>query len=225
MLVTSAVSPSGVDTIQVTSHMEERALKLLGQGYANGIVASALGVTDGRISQLLADPEFAARVQALRFEALQTSTKLDDTYNEIEDLLLVKLKKAVPMIMRPREILSAIHVINGAKRRGVASPESVAPTARIVNLVLPVTIQQKFISNINSQIVEVQDGEGNSQTLVTAGSAQLPDFAKLAGIGASRASSLTSGRPEESCGDKVEVEAGTSLTRSRLKEIPLAELL
>ena len=61
----------------VTSTTEEKALDLLGKGIANEIVASALGVTPARITQLLADENFAAEVQKRRFLNLQKNTMRD----------------------------------------------------------------------------------------------------------------------------------------------------
>lgn len=162
----------------VTTPTEERAKKLLGQGLSVSVVASTLGVTDARISQLMADSVFAAEVQKLRFESLQQSTELDDQYNSLEDKLIKKLERSLPLIQKPRDILASISVINGAKRRGQASPDSASLAAKVVNLQLPVAIQQQFITNVNKQITEVRDGSGHSQTLVTASSGSLDGFVK-----------------------------------------------
>lgn len=162
----------------VTSPTEDRAKKLLGQGLSVSVVASTLGVTDARISQLMADSTFAAEVQKLRFESMQQSTEIDDQYNSIEDKLIKKLDKALPLIQKPKDILAAINTVNGAKRRGQASPDSTSLAAKVVNLQLPVAIQQQFITNVNKQITEVRDGSGHSQTLVTATSGSLDGFVR-----------------------------------------------
>lgn len=162
----------------VTTPTEDRAKKLLGQGLSVSVVASTLGVTDSRISQLMADSTFAAEVQKLRFETMQQSTEIDDQYNSMEDRLLKKLDKVLPLINKPKDILQAINTINGAKRRGQAAPDSTNLAAKVVNLQLPVAIQQQFITNVNKQITEVRDGSGHSQTLVTASSGSLDGFVK-----------------------------------------------
>jgi predicted transcriptional regulator len=156
----------------------DRALSLLGQGLSTSVVASALGVSDARVSQLLADPDFAAQVQKARFESLQQSTAIDSKYNELEDALLGKLKKVMPLISRPRDILQAISTVNSAKRRGQSTPDTDALQAKVVNLTLPQIVQQKFIQNNYQQVVEVRDESGNSQSLVTASSGSLDGFAK-----------------------------------------------
>ena len=161
---------------------EERALELLGQGLSTGVVASALGVTDSAISQLLADENFASDVQKLRFDSLQKSTQLDSTYTDIEGKLLETLEENLPLINKPRDILSAINVINGAKRRGLDSPDSGALEAKVVQLTIPAALQQKFVVNIANQVTEVQ-GDQINQTLVTATAGDLDELVKEHGTG------------------------------------------
>lgn len=159
------------------SATETRALQLLGQGLSASVVASALGVSESRVSQLLAEEEFAKEVQRLRFENLQQSTAIDSKYNDLESKLLDKLEKVAPLITKPRDILAAISTVNSAKRRGATTADTDSLQAKVVNLTLPVSVQQKFITNINQQITEVRDDQGNSQTLVTASSGSLDGLA------------------------------------------------
>jgi hypothetical protein len=147
---------------------EERALALLGSGVAAESVASALGVTASYISQLLSDDHFANQVTTLRFENLQQHNQRDSTYDSLEDKLLAKLEKAIPMMYKPAEVLKAIQIVNGAKRRGQSAPEQVTNQQNIVNLVLPTVVLEQFTTNINNQVVKV----GN-QELLTLPSNQL----------------------------------------------------
>lgn len=142
---------------------EERALVLLGQKIPPESVAAALGVSPSRISQLLSQEEFAAKVATLRYENLQKHNQRDTTYDSLEDKLLDKLSKSLPLMFRPIEILKAIQVINGAKRRGQSAPESVVNQQTIVNLVLPTQITQKFTVNVNNQVISA--GEQNLLTM------------------------------------------------------------
>ena len=150
-----------------------RALELLGQGLGTSVVASALGVTDARVSQLLAEQGFAEEVQKLRFDSLQKSTSLDSSYTELEEALIGKLENVLPLINKPRDLLQAINVVNGAKRRGQDSPDSAAISAKVVQLSLPPALQQMFVTNVFNQVVEVKDGQGNSSSLVTIDSQSL----------------------------------------------------
>ena len=151
----------------------DRALQLLGQGLGTSVVASALGVTDARVSQLLAEQGFADEVQKLRFDSLQKSTSLDSSYTDLEETLLQKLENVIPLINKPRDLLQAINVVNGAKRRGQDSPDSASMSAKVVQLSLPPSLQQKFITNVFNQVVEVKDGQGNANSLVTVDSQSL----------------------------------------------------
>lgn len=143
----------------VTSTTEEKALDLLGKGIANEIVASALGVTPARITQLLADENFATEVQKRRFLNLQKNTMRDNVYDEIEDELLKKLKKSLGLIIKPDTLLKAITVINQAKRRGNTNTAAITDKTDIVQIAMPQIIKQKFVTNVNNQVIQVGERE------------------------------------------------------------------
>jgi len=147
---------------------EDRALALLGSGVNAEAVATALGVSPSRISQLLSDENFAARVTELRFNNLQQHNKRDNAYDTLEDKLLSKLERALPLMMRPAEILKALQVVNGAKRRGQSAPEQITNQQTIVNIVLPSQVVNKFTTNSNNQVIKA-----GHQDLVTMPSGSL----------------------------------------------------
>ena len=132
-----------------------RILELLGTGLSPEIVASAAGVTPSYISQLLSEPSFSAQVTQLRFNNLQSATNRDRKYDDIEDALIAKMQDLLPMMYKPLEVLRAITVINGAKRRGASAPETIHMNNTVVNLVIPTQILQKFTVNSANQVVEV----------------------------------------------------------------------
>lgn len=139
-----------------------RALELLGNGVNAESVSSALGVTPSYISTLIADPEFSEQLVARRYESLQKHNERDASYDAIEDKLLKQLESLRPLMMRPMEVLRAIQVVNAAKRRGSSAPESIVNQQALVQLSMPVTLIQKFTTNSNNQVVEVE-----GQQLVT----------------------------------------------------------
>lgn len=147
-----APAPSNHYSPGTTSSIEERARTLLGSGIAAESVAAALGVTPSRIAQLLSNETFAESVAKLRYESLQQHNKRDSHYDRLEDTLLDKLERSIALLYKPQDILKAISTINGAKRRGQSSPEQVTNQQNIVNLVLPVSIAQKFSVNIDNQV-------------------------------------------------------------------------
>lgn len=139
--------------------IEDRALALLGAGIAAESVASALGVTPGRISQLLSEQAFSDKVSTLRYENLQKHNTRDATYDSLEDTLLGKLESALPLMLKPSDILRAVQTINSAKRRGQSAPDQVVNQQNIVNLILPAVITQKFAVNIDNQVIRAGQQE------------------------------------------------------------------
>jgi hypothetical protein len=145
-----------------------RALELLGSGLRPETVANAVGVTAGRISQLLADPTFAEEVTKLRVGALQKHNVRDNAYDAIEDDLLGQFRTAMPMLMKPMEILKGMQVINAMKRRGVSAPEAIQQSSVVVTIVMPTKIVQTFTTNIHNQVINAGD-----QELITIQSGQM----------------------------------------------------
>lgn len=158
---------------------EERVLALLGQGISPEIAASAVGISPSRISQLVSDPIFAAKVAELRFSALLKHTKTDEVYDDMEYQLQERLKNLIPFMHKPMEILKAIQIINGAKRRGLSAPEQIHQQRTVVTLNMPVKLVQQYTTNIQvnstNQVVKAGD-----QELITASSTQVETLAKKA---------------------------------------------
>ena len=157
----------------VVSVTESRALKLLGDGIEASTVAASLGISQSRISQLLSDENFAAQVAELRYKNLAKHTERDNQYDEMENTLIERLKDCLPLMHRPMEIIKAIQVINGAKRRGSSTPEAITEKQAVIQLVVPVQIINKFQTNLQGQVVTV--GE---QNLLTIQSGALEGLAK-----------------------------------------------
>lgn len=135
---------------------ESRALHLLGQGIIPEQAAAASGLSASRISQLLSQEEFAARVAELRFDTLSKHNDRDAAYDSLEDQLLEKMKDCLPLMMRPQEILRAIQTINSAKRRGSSAPNSITEQHTVINLILPTQILTQFSLNPQNQVTAIQ---------------------------------------------------------------------
>lgn len=141
----------------VRSSTESRALKLLGDGLSPDVVASALGVSPSRISQLLSSDEFSQEVAELRYKSLAAHTERDGKYDDLEDVLLQKLKSSLSMVFDPMKISKILSQINAAKRRGASAPEHLTEKSAVVHLNMPTQIIQQFIANQNNQIVKIGD--------------------------------------------------------------------
>ncbi len=149
-------------TTAVPTSTEERALALLGQGFSAEVVASAVGVSPSRISQLLSQAEFASKVSELRYNNLAEHTVRDSKYDKLEDKLLDKLDSSLLFMSRPTEIARVLQAVNGAKRRGSSAPEALVEQKEVVKLVMPTIVNQKFTLNINGQVIQA-----GTQELVT----------------------------------------------------------
>lgn len=155
------------ETEKVYSGNSGRILEMLGNGLSPAIVATALGVSESLVSQLLGEESFSRQVTNLRFVNLQASTVRDRSYDSIEDKLLDKLKDLLPMMYKPMDVLRAITVVNGAKRRGSSIQENTVVHNTVVQLTLPVNIMNNFTKTADGHIVSTGD-----QDLVTIQSGQ-----------------------------------------------------
>ena len=153
--------------------MKERIIQLLGNGVSPAIAASAVGCTEGYISQLMSDEQIAARVSALRFDNLQAASNRDKMADSIEDSLLEKLKESIPMLMRPSEITRTLAVVNALKRRASSAPETMHIHNQVINLQLPQHTALRVSMSASREIIEVE-----GRTLVTMPSSQLLKEAK-----------------------------------------------
>jgi predicted transcriptional regulator len=147
---------------------------MLGSGIPQNQVALALGITESAVSQWMSREDFATKVADLRFQNLNRHTQIDDKYTELEEKLQAKLEKVLPLMTKPRDVVMALTAINSTKRRGAQIADTGAgKTSQVVNLTLPISIVQQYISNSNNQIVEVIDESGKSKSLITASSSSL----------------------------------------------------
>lgn len=156
---------------QALTSAETRALKLLGDGINPATVASAVGLSESRISQLLSDESFARQVADLRYQNLIKHNQRDLSYDEMEDALLAKLKDLLPFLMKPMEIIRSIQIINAAKRRGASAPDSIVQQHEVIQLVMPVQVINQFTLNQAGQVVRA-----GQQDLVTVQSGQLTNL-------------------------------------------------
>lgn len=159
--------------ISTTTATEERALRFLGEGHTIEVTASACGVSVSRISQLLSDENFAARVAQLRYDRLLQNGKRLDAYEEIEDKVLARLKESLSMIFDPLKLARILQVIAGAKPRTTFQPAELPAAQQVVPLVLPQFVVNHFTTNIHNQVTEIHSEQKAPQTLVTIQSSAL----------------------------------------------------
>lgn len=151
--------------------------RLLGRGASNKDVAEELGLTPSAVTQLAAKPEVAQKIEEAQATQLALSTKIDESYDRIEEKLLTQLERTIPLLMRPGEIAKVLQTVNGAKRRGAGHRASEEGPARILNLNIPIALQTKFVVNSANQVIEA-----GAQTLVTMPSSNISKMAEAQNV-------------------------------------------
>jgi len=135
--------------------MREQLLKLLGDSNLAPVqAAQATGLSEGYVSQLMQEEEFAAEVVARRSARLVKYTEHDGRIDSLEEKTLARLNEMVPF-MKPMEALRAFDTFNSAKRRSAAVSNTAAPTT-IVTLELPEAAHVHFkLSHGTNEVIEV----------------------------------------------------------------------
>lgn len=137
---------------------KEHAITLLAQGISTSQVAAAIGCDDSYISQLKADPEVQQQIAERSATQTLADVTFDTTLERAESLALEKIEKNLPFATLG-QAMAAFRVLNGARRRkdGVVSAADGGTTIN-VNLTLPANAMPRYVTNAQSEIVEV-DGK------------------------------------------------------------------
>lgn len=141
--------------------MKDKIKELLGMNIPANVVATAVGVSESYISQLLSEETFAKEVAELRIAYTTANAARDRNYDSIEDSLIERLTEQLESPLKftkTSELLAAIRVINSAKRR--AAPQELSSQlaqTNIVQLQLPEGSEfaAKFIVNKENQVLEI----------------------------------------------------------------------
>ena len=134
----------------------ERIKSLLGYITDQTRVAHIAGCDVSYISQLMSDPEFAEAVMVARIEQGERTVGMDRKADAIEDMLLDKLKRAMPMMVKPAEILRAYQVVNQARRRVPADTVGTgAGGATGVEIRMAARTALRFKVDASNEVIEV----------------------------------------------------------------------
>lgn len=154
---------------------ETRALELLSTGIEQVAVASALGITESRLSQIISQPEFTAALAEARYKQLAKHNETDNLYDKIERKLAEKLERSSDLMFKPQEIARTLSLVNGLKRRGASNPDSIVRQKNVVRLNIPIAVLNKFQMNAAGQVVSVETEDG-AANLVTMQSGNLKEL-------------------------------------------------
>lgn len=150
-------------TLKVYTGVAARLLSQLGCGVTQREAANACGVTEGLVSQLMAEPDFKAQL-VINFEkATQRAIDIDNNYEEIEKMATDSLRKLLPMLHTPSELIKVAMAANAAKRKTApkqeGSEDAIGNGKKVSRILMPQVIIQNFMMNPNSEIVQVGDRE------------------------------------------------------------------
>lgn len=138
-----------------------RVLSQLSAGATQAEVALACGVDKSYVSQLCAEEDFQKQIQQNIVKATTRAIEIDDNYEEIEKIATDSLKRLMPLMHTPSELIKLAQMANQAKKK--VAPKSVNPdengnnVGRILRVIMPSVIINNYTMNPNSEIVAVGD--------------------------------------------------------------------
>lgn len=141
--------------------MKEKIIEMLSNGIPQHLVASACGVSNGYVSQLMSDEGIFAQVAEAKIKNVEKSLLVDDMMDDIEALALEKMKALLPFITRPLDAARLFQTVNGAKRRTAEVVGLQNPTAPTVQINIATSAAVQFKLSSDQQVVEV---DGRSLT-------------------------------------------------------------
>lgn len=142
--------------------VKEQAISLLVNGLSTSQVAAACGVTDAYISQLKADPEVSAQLEAAGAEMTLQDVAFDSRLESAESLALDRIEKSIGFA-NMGQALHAFKVLNGARKRRDVLVTQDTNVSIHVSLTLPAQASANYVINNKNEIIEVE-----GQTMATA---------------------------------------------------------
>lgn len=103
--------------IDVRDRLVERVAVLAAIDTPQRQIAAAVGLTEGRISQIVNTPAVAARIAELRGEKLEQNKMLNDGWDSLEEESLGVALEYMKTVKDPEYALRAAKVANSANRR------------------------------------------------------------------------------------------------------------
>lgn len=127
------------------------------EGHSDAEIAELCTVSAGYVSQIASQELTVKLVAELGATQAQTqiAQELDSKYDEVEINLLRKLEKAITFLSKPMEISRVLQQVNNAKRRRGPMANPTPGDHTIVQLVVPIAIQNKIVLSPSNEVMEV----------------------------------------------------------------------
>jgi hypothetical protein len=200
---------------------KDSVLAMLAQNIPASQVAATLGVSDGYVSQLLSQEDFAQELEAVKVAVTQKDLDYDEKLDRTEEAFLDRIEEK-SRFANLQQSMQAFRTLNGAKRRRDSKMHvPTAQIAEVINIVVAVCAIPDYKMNRQNEIIEVE-----GKTMVSATPTRLEE------ILASRNGGQSVEKPQLPGITKVERAAGVLQTienrpqRKPVKQIPnLVDLL
>lgn len=146
------------------SPREAQIVKLLGDGHSQFAVAGAIGISESRLSQVLAEnPRIREAVAQARMTRLAQASGIEAKRQSLEEKILEKLEKAVPMmgLSRPMEIAKVYQILNSAGKKAPAEAGRPEEAGMQVTVLMPTQVlgsKFKLKLSAKNEVLEVEEG-------------------------------------------------------------------
>lgn len=192
----------------MSNSARDQIAKFLSLGLSQSEVAAKLSVSPGLVSQIANEDTIKQKVTEAQLAFLDAATERDNRYNELEDELLEKAKKALPMIYKPQDIMRALMAINKAERRGASSQQMAEilskKDAAVIDLELPERLKTKLVKSHTREVIEI-----NGRKLITKDSRLL--YQDINTLAEAEADPLDIDLPEINSNKPLELSDGTGI--------------
>lgn len=156
--------------------VKEKLLGILGAGVPQTAAALACGVSDGYVSQLMDDPEFAQALAARKSKKVEAAIKYEDTVESVRDKALGILDAKLAYVKSPMEAARIFQILDSARRTtgsGTGTQDNQPLGIQQVAVVLPKAAQVLITMNAQNQVIDVQ-----GRSMATLPSRSLPALSK-----------------------------------------------
>lgn len=162
----------------MSADMKQVLIGYLASGATQADAALAAGVTEGYVSQLMNDADFAAAVASKRATRSARYAAMDDTADSAQETALNRLSKVIAVENRANVLLQAISVLDKMQRRSAPTNAQQGSTAGLVKIVLPAAAAARYTISVDStnRVVQV-----DTHTMVPASAKLIDQLAEQEG--------------------------------------------
>lgn len=138
----------------MTTAIRDKIISYLGQGIQQSLVADAVGVTEGYVSQLLREPGVREEVAAKKAGTLEKDLAKDTLIEDVEMKALEQVKAKLTFA-KLGEAANVFKIMNAARKKTVELPENDSAGIQLVTITMPKAGMVAIQLNTQNQVIEV----------------------------------------------------------------------